>query len=86
MLHAEQDAVSRDTGQAQERHPVPAELLLVLTAAGGHIGVGLEIDNCPPPVLDEREVEHALQHPSVVEPVHDREFAVYALRCACALE
>ena len=78
-LHPEQIRPCWQASQAIESARVPLKLPLVLVAAAGDIGVGLEVDDHPGAVLDKRQIDDAFHEPSVVHTQHDGIFAMLAL-------
>ena len=60
---------------------IPLQLAFV---AGGADCIALEIDHHPSAALDERQVDHAFEQPSVFQAQVDRQFAMAARGGTCA--
>src|SRR5207249_1839600 len=67
-LDLEEDGAGRGARRARDRRGVEGDLTPVLAEAARDLDVGLEVDDGPDPVLQERRVDHPFDHDAVVEP------------------
>src|SRR5438034_230260 len=74
-LDLEEDGAGRGARRARDRRGVEGDLTPVLAEAARDLDVGLEVDDGPDPVLQERRVDHPFDHDAVVEPDGNRRLA-----------